>query len=130
VNFWTYLRRFRRISVAVAVGLVMLQSVLAGLATAHAAALAADPFAGAICHGSGNGNADPPDGTTPEKDLAALCCASCSAITSALTSAAAPIAVFLRVGGDATAPIPCHAIMPRDARAVRAGPSQAPPVRA
>jgi hypothetical protein len=130
VNFLTYLHRFRRISVAVAVGLVMLQTALAGLATAHAAALAANPFAGAICHGSGNGNADPLDGTAPDKDVAALCCAFCTAIAAALTSDNVPVAGFFRISADAAAPIAHQTVMPRDARAVRAGPSQAPPVRA
>jgi hypothetical protein len=125
VNFLTYLRRFRRISVGMTVGLIVLQSVLAGLTTAHAAVLAANPFAGAICHGSGN--SDPADGTVPENDIAALCCGFCTVVATAVTSGDAPTVVFFRLGVGAATPIPCQAIFPRDARAVRAGPSQAPP---
>jgi hypothetical protein len=125
VNFWTCLRRFRRISVGIAVGLVVLQTVLAGLATAHAAALAADPFVGAICHG--NGNSDPANGTSPEQDLAALCCAFCAIISAALTCGDASIVVLFRTAIDAATPIFSHDRVPRDARAVRAGSSQAPP---
>jgi hypothetical protein len=125
VNFLTYLRRFRRISVNMAVGLIVLQGVLAGLTTAHAAALTANPFAGAICHGSGN--SDPADGTAPENDFAALCCAFCTVVATALTSGDAPTVMFFRVGVDAATPIFSQGLVSRDARAVRAGPSQAPP---
>jgi Protein of unknown function (DUF2946) len=128
VTFLTYLRRFRRISVAVAVGLIVLQTVLAGLTTAHAAALTANPFAGVICHGSGN--ADPADETAPEKDLTALCCGYCTIVGAALASGDSTIAVMFRTAAEAAAAIPAQRVVPRDARAVRAGPSQAPPVRA
>ena len=102
VNFLPYLRRFRRISVGMTVGLIVLQSVLAGLTTAHAAVLAANPFAGAICHGSGN--SDPTDGTVPENDIAALCCAFCTVVATALTSGDAPTVVFFRLGVEAATP--------------------------
>ncbi|MFL5071052.1 MAG: DUF2946 family protein [Xanthobacteraceae bacterium] len=125
VNFWTYLRRFRRISVGIAVGLIVLQTALAGLTTAHAAALAANPFAGAICHGSGN--SDPADGTAPENDFTALCCAYCTVIGAALASADSPIVVTFRTAADALMPVPWQRFVSRDPRAVRAGPSQAPP---
>lgn len=127
VNFLTYLHRFRRISVVVAVGLVMLQTLLAGLATAHAASLAANPFAGAICHGIGNGEADPADGTAPDKDIAALCCAFCTAITTALTSGHADRGMPFGIRGHAIAPTMVGLAIPLNPRAVRAGPSQAPP---
>jgi hypothetical protein len=128
VNFFTYLRKFRRTIVVIATGLVLLQAMLAGLATAHAVALAANPFAGAICHGVGN--ADPADGASPDKDLAALCCALCMAVTYALASGHAQVATPLDLGGAAGMPALRRPVIAVNTHAVRAGASQAPPVRA
>jgi hypothetical protein len=119
------LRRFRRTIVVIAAGLVLLQAMLAGLTTAHAAALAANPFAGAICHSIGN--ADPTDGTAPDNDLAALCCAFCGAVASALPSGHSPVAAVLSFAGAVGRATLHRPLITVEPRAVRAGSSQAPP---
>jgi hypothetical protein len=109
--------------------LVLLQALLAGLATAHAAALAADPFAAAICHGAGS--ADPGKGTAPDSGEAdALCCAFWTAAGPALAPDHAPVSVRLSMARSPLAPALFQVGIVLDARAVRAGFSQAPPGRA
>jgi hypothetical protein len=129
-----FLRRCRRPIVAIAVALVVLQSLAAGLATAQAAAAAVpNPFDSAICHGAGgNGAGGGQDGTGSadprgSDQHANTCCAFCLAATSGLPAFGAPdmpglhrVRVFISaVSHVAAAPIPW--------RAVRAGFSQAPP---
>jgi hypothetical protein len=125
----TYLRRFRRPIVVIASGLVLLQGMLAGLSTAHAAALAANPFAGAICHSAGG--ADPAGGTAPDggKD-SAICCTFCTATAAGLAPDHAPVPARFGFGRDPRTAAFTHTAIPIDPRAVRAGSSQAPPGRA
>jgi hypothetical protein len=125
----TYLRQFRRPIIVMATGLVLLQAMLAGLSAAHAVALAANPFAGVICHGAGD--IDPADGTAPDsgKDLA-ICCAFCTATAAGLAPEHAPFAAHSRFGREPRFPAFAHPATTLDPRAVRAGPSQAPPGRA
>jgi hypothetical protein len=108
----------------------VLQAFLAGVATAQAGAMAAaDPLAGAICHGSEG--AGPADTTAPDANkVRHLCCEYCTSTAPALappdaTSVAAPqsppasqLAVFSRF------------IIVISPGAIRAGPSQAPPASA
>jgi hypothetical protein len=53
-GFLALLRQCRAALIAVTVALLVLQTLVAGLATAQAAPLAADPF-DATCHGAGGG---------------------------------------------------------------------------
>jgi hypothetical protein len=139
------LRRCRRPLIAVAVALVWLQSVVAGLAAAQAFSRA-DAFAGpaafdlgVICHGAGSAAGDdatglsaafdPAGDTTPHQNWN-LCCTSCIAAPAALVPnvalASEPVA---HDRGHWTAPFDGQTVVvPR--RAIRAGPSQAPPLAA
>jgi hypothetical protein len=144
------LRRCRRPLIAVAVALVWLQSVVAGVAAARAFSLA-DALAGQsvftlgiICHGAGTvaeddvaesglavqaGAGDPSSDTARHQNWN-LCCTSCIATPAAVLAAAVlmsePVAHHV---GRWTAPFDGQAvIVPR--RAIRAGPSQAPPFAA
>jgi hypothetical protein len=125
----TYLRRFRRPIVAIATGLVLLQAILAGLSTAHAAALAADPFAAVICHSAGN--ADPADGTAPDSGkVSAICCAFCTATAAGLAPEYAPLPAGFGFRPEPGTRALFQTVITIDPRAVRAGSSQAPPGRA
>jgi hypothetical protein len=126
-SFFTYLRRSRRPIAAFATGLILLQTMLAGLATAHDGALAANPFVGSICHGTGN--ADPDKGNAPDGGGAAACCVFCSNAGTALVPDLALPACF----AWAQSPLPPDLSAARivlHPRAVRAGSAQAPPIRA
>jgi DUF2946 family protein len=114
--------------VALAAGLVLLQAMLVGLSTAHAAALAANPFAAAICHGAGS--ADPASGSDPDGGpVSDPCCAFCTAVGSAMVPDRDPVAARLAwVRSDAVFILLKERIA-LDPRAVRAGSSQAPPSR-
>ena len=116
----------RRHAIAlIAAWLVVLQALLAGVATAQAAAMQASSGAvGAICHGAaGTGSAD---GTAPaDANVPHLCCDYC---TSAAPAIVPPGPLWL---GDV-----CHAARPAvfssfilviSLGAIRAGRSQAPP---
>jgi hypothetical protein len=128
-SFLTYLRQFRRSIVVVATGLVLLQGMLAGLSAAHAAALAANPFAAVICHSTGD--ADPADGNTPDSGKApAICCAFCTSAAAGLVPEHAPFARRFGFGREPGTPALARAAISIDPRAVRAGSSQAPPGRA
>jgi hypothetical protein len=125
-SFLAQLRQCRRPLIAVTVALVVLQTLVAGPASAQSAArLAAGPFdAGAICHGAGGAGPAPEDAPGAARDL---CCAFCAATAPALPSIAPPVVGYV---GHATAdrrsrPAPDLARIVR--HAVRAGPSQAPP---
>lgn len=124
-SFLTYLRRSRRPIVVLAAGLFLLQGVMAGLATAHAAALAANPFVAAICHG-----ADPATGNAPDNGKAAVCCAFCATAGSALVPDLAPVLARFALARSPLLPDLSPAGISLDPRAVRAGSSQAPPIRA
>src|SRR5262245_40040172 len=123
--------RFRRPLALLAAWLVALQALLAGIAAGQAGAIAiADPIeTAAICHGAGDTAApgtQAPDTGKPWH----LCCDYC---TSAAPGLAPPIAAGVdrleaRPAGEL---LPCPGfIIVRLPGAVRAGPSQAPPVQA
>jgi hypothetical protein len=121
-EFIAALRQLRRPIALIAASILVLQTLVAGLAGAHAAArLAADGTEfGVLCHGNGG------DGSTPGTDTAHDCCIFCTANGPvALTPAWVVLAQF-RVLRHADA---CFS--PRDLnrspRAIRAGPSRAPP---
>jgi hypothetical protein len=118
----------RRHAIAlIAAWLVVLQAFLAGVATAHAAAMQASSGAvGAICHGApSTGSAD---GTAPaDANVPHLCCDYCMSAVPALAPPSPPWVADI-----------CHAARPAvfssfilviSPGAIRAGPSQAPPGR-
>ncbi|MGH6770345.1 MAG: hypothetical protein ACRECO_15130 [Xanthobacteraceae bacterium] len=118
------MRLFRRPIALIAVGFVVLQSLLAALAMAQAAAHAVPGSfdAGIICRSDGQFD------TNPEGAKAAhLCCAVCSicapAIEPSRIVAGAPS--FARV--SASFPVAGGDIVTIPRRAIRAGPSQGPP---
>jgi hypothetical protein len=108
-----------------------LQAFLAGLAAAQAAiVLTASPVdVAVICHGHGGGNTD--HGSNPDpRDAAHLCCVACACGGAPATLAQAPPvprAVAFRSLGAAAARAVAGPIL---RRAVRDGPSQAPPTPA
>jgi hypothetical protein len=124
--------RYRRPAVMIAAGLIAVQAVLAGLAIAQAAFMPAPNLAGdaafaVICHGNGgpdsnNGSAPPEPGEDHHP-----CCLSCVAgappamLPAQLIVLRADRSRVLKSPGFSAASI---RIAPR---AVRAGPSQAPP---
>jgi hypothetical protein len=126
------LRQGLRPIALIAVGLLVLQTFLAGLATAQAATSPVqDGFgAGAICHGAGGAEPAAPEGAPPDGSPAwNLCCAVCVAASGAVLPVGA-LALerfeFVRNARAAIVPGP----VPVARRAVRAGSSQAPPGRA
>ena len=124
-GFLALLRQCRRPFIAVAIALVLVQTVVAGLATAQAAAFL-EPFeAGAICHGAGGSASDP---AQPDSGKAwDRCCAFCVATAPALLPVTPPLAGRIAHAADRGQPLPFRNIVSIDRRAVRAGPSQAPP---
>jgi hypothetical protein len=121
----TRLRLCGRAAVAVAVVLMIVQAFLAGLANAEAALLGTGGDFAVICHGAGGTPPEP--GTAPADKQQHPCCESC---TAGAPPAVLPVpAIVLR----ATHCQPCGSAIlravaiPLAPRAVRAGPSQAPP---
>jgi hypothetical protein len=127
--------RLRRPAAMMAAGLIALQALLAGLATAQAAVvLAASPADVAIiCHGQGGGDPDHngAPGSVPDPLKAAhLCCVACAgggppamlAQVPAMPRALAFQNLPSSASGATAGPIA--------RRAVRDGPSQAPPTLA
>jgi hypothetical protein len=122
--FLASLRRCRRPIVTIAVGLVLLQTLLAGLVTAQAAA--ANPFSTVICHDAAGAGSD--DGTAPDTGKARpVCCTLCMAAAPALPPDHLPAVVRLKLGHAAGLSSPPCIVITLDPRAVRAGRSQAPP---
>jgi hypothetical protein len=113
----------------IATGLIVLQAMLTGLSMAHAAALAANPFAGVICHSAGD--TDPADGTAPDSGkVSAICCAFCTATAAGLAPEHAPIPARFGLRPEPRTPAFAGTGITIDPRAVRAGSSRAPPARA
>jgi hypothetical protein len=123
-GFLAILRQSRRPLIAVAIALTLLQTLVVGIATAQAAA-SLEPFeAGVICHAAG--------GQDPLSDPAsdahkALCCAVCIATAPVLLPLMPLVSEGRERVADGTVPVASHAIVLIARRAVRAGPSQAPP---
>jgi hypothetical protein len=122
------LRRYHRPAVTIAAGLIAVQAFLAGLAIAPAALMLApnfDDFA-VICHG--NAGADSDSGSVPDPvKIQHPCCASCVAGAPPATLPEQLIVLrsdHNRVFKSRFFSAASILIAPR---AVRAGPSQAPP---
>jgi hypothetical protein len=126
-----HLRRRRRPAVIVAAGLIAMQALLAGLVMAQAELglapdLAGDAGFAVICHGHGGSGSDPGTAPEPAKNQHP-CCLTCAA-------SAAPAVVpepLIELRADRPrlfkSPFFSAAAIQIAPRAVRAGPSQAPP---
>jgi hypothetical protein len=120
-QFIAALRQLRHPIVLIAIAILVLQTMVAGLATGHAVARIATfgAHAGIICHG--NGADDFSGADRPAHD----CCTFCTAAEPAAWAAATPVLERLdplrRV--ETTAASGIHPV----ARAIRAGSSRAPP---
>jgi hypothetical protein len=128
-GFIALMRRHRRPVVWLAAGLLVLQALLAGLATAQAAVMLSGELGAGfavICHGNGGASPDTGSGSDLPKDWHS-CCGACTA-----GAAPAVLPALLDVAGASLLSAPASprlraaslSIVPR---AVRAGPSQAPP---
>jgi hypothetical protein len=121
-EFITALRQLQRPLVMLAVAILVVQTLVAGLASGHVAAQIATfgVDAGIICHSSGD------DGSAPTDKAAHDCCVFCGNPGPVVLSATTPVLHRLT---------PAHradmADVPRETeptrRSIRAGPSQAPP---
>ncbi len=125
-----HLRRYRRPAVVIAAGLIAVQAFLAGLVMAQAALMPApdlsdDAGFAVICHGNGGSGSDP--GTAPEPAKSQHpCCLTCAA--GAVPAAVPAQLIVLRADRPRLLAPPFFSAAIRIApRAVRAGPSQAPP---
>ena len=118
-------REFRRPIGLIAAGFVVLQSLLAGLSGAQAAARVASGEFAILCHDSSDG-ADPGSGAAKS---AHDCCAVCTAVWTATGAAkSAGVVERMDVAGLAAPSIAPRDTVPIPSRAVRAGLSQAPPI--
>lgn len=120
-EFIAALRQLQRPLVSLAVAILLLQTLVAGLAGAHIAGQIATFGAGAvICHGNDE------DGSTPVQKRAHDCCSFCTNAGPVALCPTAPIIAHLT---------PALALVRADEpadwrpaqRAIRAGPSRAPP---
>ena len=123
-EFIAALRQLQRPLVLLAAAILVLQTLVAGLASGDTAARIATFGADAIiCHGNGD------DGSAPAAKTAHDCCTFCSNPGPVALSAGAPVLEYLT---------PAHRIAQADTpgdvhparREIRAGPSQAPPATA
>jgi hypothetical protein len=125
-QFITALRQLQRPLVLLAVAILLVQTLVTGLASAHTAARIATfgADAGVICHGDGE------DGSTPAGTAAAHdCCAFCNNPGPVALSAGVPVINRLTPAHRAGAADAPADVRP-GRRAIRAGPSQAPPTTA
>jgi hypothetical protein len=125
-QFITALRQLQRPLVLLAVAILLVQTLVTGLASAHTAARIATfgADAGVICHGDGE------DGSTPAGTAAAHdCCAFCNNPGPVALSAGVPVIDRLTPAHRAGAADAPADVRP-GRRAIRAGPSQAPPTTA
>jgi hypothetical protein len=120
-EFIAALRQLQRPLVSLAVAILLLQTLVAGLASAHIAGQIATFGADAvICHGNGE------DGSTPVQKAAHDCCTFCTNAGPVALSPTAPVIAHLTPErAIARADDPADGRPAR--RAIRAGPSQAPP---
>jgi hypothetical protein len=134
----TRLRRYRRAVVVMAAGLIAAQAFLAGLAGAQAALVQTPDLLkpdlltssladlAVICHG--NGGADADQGAVPDPAKSRHpCCMSCAAGAPPATLPAQQMVARADRGGVLKSPTLRAASILIARRAVRAGPSQAPP---
>jgi len=128
MGFLDQLRQCRRPLIAVTVMLVVLQALVGGLASARSAAQLASPFDGAvICHGAGGGSEPPANGAPAPGAARELCCAFCAAAAPALLSVTPPVIGHMWRAQANRLATPERDLVLIASRAVRAGPSQAPP---
>jgi hypothetical protein len=125
------LRRHRRAAVMVAAGLLVVQAFLAGLTVAQAALMLSPDLAGAdgfsvICHGNGGAGSDPGSAPEPGKNQHP-CCLSCMAGAPPATLPGQTIVLRPDRSRVLVSVLPCRVSIVIEPRAVRAGPSQAPP---
>jgi hypothetical protein len=127
-----HLHRHRRPAVMIAAGLMAVQAVLAGLAIAQAALMPAPNLAGdaafaVICHG--NGGSDSNSGSAPPEpgENHDPCCVSCVAAAPPAMLPAQQIVLRADRGRVFKSPFISAVSIRIAPRAVRAGPSQAPP---
>ena len=125
-----HLRRYRRPAVVVAAGLIAVQAFLAGLVMAQAAPRLAPDLADdagfAVCHGKGGSGSDPGTAPEPAKNQHP-CCLTCAA--GAAPAVLPEQLIVLRADRPwlLKSPFFSAAAIQIAPRAVRAGPSQAPP---
>ncbi|HZO48149.1 MAG TPA: hypothetical protein VFB68_19795 [Xanthobacteraceae bacterium] len=125
-EFIAALRQLQRPLVMLAAAILLVQTLAAGLASAHTAARIATfgADAGVICHGADD------DGSTPAGPPAAHdCCTFCSNPGPVALSADAPVIDRL-TPADRTPGADAPGDVRPGRRAIRAGPSQAPPTAA
>ena len=124
-EFIAALRQLRCPIVLIAVAVLVTQTLVAGLATAEAAARIAafGTGAGIICHGNGE------DGTAPSGQAAHECCTFCTTAGPAALSPGTVVLGHLAILRHAD-PLTPSRDLHRLPRAIRAGPSQAPPTNA
>lgn len=124
-EFIAALRQLQRPLVLLAAAILLMQTLVAGLASAHIAGQIATFGADAlICHGAGDDGSSPA-GTATAHD----CCAFCTNPGPVALSADAPVIARLtpaRRAEKADSPVDVRP----GRRATRAGPSQAPPTTA
>ena len=122
-EFIAALRQLRRPIVLLAAAILVVQTLVAGLATAHAAArlVASGAEAGVICHGNGD------DGSAPSGQAAHDCCTLCTTAGPVALSPGTTVLGHLDMLRRAEPLVPFREPM-RPLRAIRAGPSQAPPI--
>ena len=124
-QFIAALRQLQRPLVLLAAAILVLETLVAGLASAHAAARIATfgTDAGVICHGNGE------DSSAPAGKAAHDCCSFCTNPGPVALSANTPLLDRLTPAYRiAQADNPGD--VPPTRRAIRAGPSQAPPTTA
>jgi hypothetical protein len=124
-GFLDILRQCRRPLIAIAIALVVLQTLVTGIALAQSAT-SLEPFdAGVICHAGGDGSTSTSD--LPSDSHKALCCVFCIATAPALLPAAPPVTQRLALVAQNGSSAASQDIVLIARRAVRAGPSHAPP---
>ncbi len=121
-HFIAALRQLRLPLVLLAACVLALQALVAGLASGQAAAQIASlgPDAVVLCHGNGA------DGSVPDQTATHNCCVFCTGSAPVAVSTSVPVIARLlpeRRAGQAENPADVRSIR----RAIRAGPSQAPP---
>jgi len=126
-----HLRRYRRPAVVLAAGLIAVQALLAGLAMAQAALMGAPDLAdgaafAVICHGNGGSGSDPGTAPDPAKNPHP-CCMTCAAGAAPAVVPAQLIVLWADRPRLLAPPLFAAATVRIAPRAVRAGPSQAPP---
>ena len=120
-EFIAALRQLQRPLVALAAAILIVQTLVAGLASGDTAARIATFGAdAAICHSSGD------DSSAPAKAAAHECCVFCTNAGPVALGASAPVIARLAPAQRVEAADTPSDIRPAR-RAIRAGPSQAPP---